>query len=304
MKKEENAVRVVNSISELHRLLELPPPQHPLITVLHLETLLAYDIPPEPEKVNYSFYQICMKKNFTGKLKYGQHYYDFDEGVLSFIAPGQILSSETVATEGWVLIIHPDLLQGYPLGKTIKEYGFFSYELSEALFVSEKEQQVMETILANIEQEYSANIDTHSQNIIITQIELLLNYAARFYNRQFITRKKVNIDLLSSLEALLTAYFSGDLALSLGLPTVEWVAGQLHLSPHYLSDLLRSATGQNAQQHIQNKLIEKAKEMLTTTSLSVGEIAYQLGFQYPQSFNKLFKNKTSFSPLQFRESFN
>lgn len=304
MKKEENTVRMVHSISELHRLLELPPPQHPLITVLHLEKLTASDIPPTPEKVNYPFYQVCMKKNFTGKLKYGQHYYDFDEGVLSFIAPGQILSAETAATEGWVLILHPDLLQGFPLGKTIKEYGFFSYELSEALFVSDKEQQVLETILANIEQEYSANIDAHSQSIIITQIELLLNYATRFYNRQFITRKKVNNDLLTKLEGLLSHYFNSGQALTQGLPTVEWMAGELHLSPHYLSDLLRNATGQNAQQHIQNKLIEKAKEILSTTTLSVGEIAYQLGFQYPQSFNKLFKNKTSFSPLQFRESFN
>ena len=303
MKKEENKVRDIQSISELHRQLALPAPQHPLITVLHLEEIKA--VPDAaPEKVTYNFYQVCMKKNFAGKLKYGQQYYDFDNGILSFIAPGQVLSTEGAATEGWVLIIHPDLLQGYPLGKTIKEYGFFSYELSEALFVSEKEQQLIETILANIEQEYSANIDTHSQNIIITQIELLLNYAARFYNRQFFTRKKVNNDLLSSLEALLSAYFNGDQALTLGLPSVEWIARQLHVSPHYLSDLLRSATGQNAQQHIQSKLIDKAKEMLSTTSLSVGEIAYQLGFQYPQSFNKLFKNKTSFSPLQFRESFN
>jgi AraC-like DNA-binding protein len=304
VKKEENNVRLVNSISELHRLLELPQPQHPLVTVLHLDTLKDVDIPPIPEKVNYHFYQVCLKKNFEGKLKYGQHYYDFDNGVLSLIAPGQILSSETAATDGWVLIFHPDLLQGYPLAKAIKDYGFFSYELSEALFVSEKEQQLIEIIVTNIEQEFSANIDAHSQGIIITQIELLLNYINRFYNRQFITRKKVNTDLLTRLEDLLASYFNSDQATTNGLPTVEYVAAQLNTSPHYLSDMLRNTTGQSAQQHIQNKLIDKAKEILSTTSLSVGEIAYQLGFQYPQSFNKLFKNKTSLSPLQFRESFN
>ena len=303
MKKEENGIRLIESISELHRHLELPQPQHPLITVLHLEELKPM---PEavPKKINYNFYQVCMKKNFAGKLKYGQQYYDFDNGVLSFIAPGQILSTEGVATEGVVLLVHPDLLQGYPLGKTIKDYGFFSYELSEALFVSDKEQQLLEIIISNIEQEFSANIDVHSQGIIITQLELLLNYANRFYNRQFITRKKVNNDLLTRLEALLLVYFNSNQAVESGLPTVEFIASQLNMSPHYLSDLLRTMTGQNAQQHIQNKLIEKAKEFLSTTTLSVGEIAYQLGFQYPQSFNKLFKNKTNVSPLQFRESFN
>jgi AraC family transcriptional regulator, transcriptional activator of pobA len=303
MKKEEQTLKIIQSISELRRLLYLPKPAHPLVSVIHLTEL--HNAPKiSSERVVYPFYQVCLKKNYEGKVRYGQHYYDFDEGVLSFISPGQVLSTEGVAAEGWVLLIHPDFLHGYPLGKTIRQYGFFSYELSEALFVSEQEEQVIEAILANIETEYNRNIDAHSQNIIVTQIELLLHYAERFYNRQFLTRKKINNDLLSKLEELLADYFNSDQAINLGFPTVEYIASQLNLSPHYLSDLLRNTTGQNAQQHIQNKLIEKAKEILSTTTLSVSEIAYQLGFKYPQSFNKLFKSKTNLSPLQFRQSFN
>ncbi len=252
----------------------------------------------------YPFYQVCMKKNYAGGLRYGQHRYDFDEGILSFIAPGQLLSAETAATEGWVLMIHPDFLQGYPLARTIRQYGFFGYELTEALFVSDREEQVIDGLLANIEAEYQANLDRHSQDIIVTQIELLLHYADRFYSRQFLTRKPVNNDLLTRLETLLTGYFTSEQGLTMGLPTVDYVAGQLNVSPHYLSDMLRSLTGQNAQQHIQQQLIDKAKTMLSTTTLSVGEIAYQLGFTYPQSFNRLFKSKTNLSPLQFRQSFN
>ncbi|MCK8490412.1 helix-turn-helix transcriptional regulator [Spirosoma sp. RP8] len=304
MKKEEQQpIRVIQSISELHRLLHLPKPEHPLVSVIQLDKVKQS---PQllNERVIYPFYQVCMKKNYDGKMRYGQNYYDFDEGVLSFISPGQLLYTSAGATDGWVLLIHPDFMQGYTLGKTIKQYGFFSYELTEALFVSDKEQQLIETILANIEDEYHSNIDRHSQDIIVTQLELLLQYADRFYNRQFITRKKINNDLLTKLELLLADYFNSDQTLTAGLPSVEYIADQLHVSPHYLGDLLRSMTGQNAQQHIQNKLIEKAKEFLSTTTLSVGEIAYQLGFKYPQSFNKLFKSKTNLSPLQFRQSFN
>ncbi|UFH57180.1 AraC family transcriptional regulator [Spirosoma sp. KNUC1025] len=303
MKKEETDIRVIESISQLHRLLHLPKPEHPLVSLIHLE-IIADSPQLGHERIIYPFFQICMKKNFEGKLRYGQNYYDFDEGVLSFIAPGQLLASDVVAHEGWVFLIHPDFLQGYPLARTIREYGFFSYESTEALFVSSKEQQLLEAILGQIETEYRANLDSHSQAIIITQIELLLHYVERFYTRQFITRKKVNNDLLSKLENVLFSYFHGDQVMEKGLPTVEFVAGELGLSPHYLSDLLRNMTGQNAQQHIQNKVIERAKSILSTTNLSVGEIAYQLGFKYPQSFNKFFKNKTNLSPLQFRQSFN
>ncbi len=301
--KKESPIRIINSICELHRLLSLPKPEHPLISLINMKDIK--EIPEELKgKVNYNFYQVCIKKNFEGKMKYGHNYYDFDDGIMSFISPGQILHTESVAEEGCVLLIHPDFLQGYPVSKTIKQYGFFSYELSEALFLSDKEQQMIEMILFHIEQEYHSPIDSHSQHIIIAQIELLIHYADRFYNRQFITRKKVNTDLLTRLEAILTDYFTNDQAAETGLPKVEFIAAQLSVSPHYLSDMLRMMTGQNTQQHIQNKLIEKAKESLSTTSLSVSEIAYALGFKYPQSFNKLFKSKTHVSLLEFRQSCN
>ena len=303
MKQEESSIRIINSICELHRLIGLPQPQHPLISLINMA-----DVPQIPEhlqgKASYNFYQVCIKKNYTGRMQYGHNYYDFDNGILSFISPGQILHTDSAASEGCVLLIHPDFLQGYPLAKTITQYGFFSYELSEALFLSDKEQQMIETILLQIEQEYHSAIDKHSQTIIIAQIELLLSYADRFYNRQFITRKKVNTDLLSRLETVLNHYSDSGEVTEKGLPKVEAIAAQLHVSPHYLGDMLRTTTGQNTQQHIQNKLVEKAKVILSTTTLPVSEIAYRLGFTYPQSFNKLFKNKTKVSPLEFRQSFN
>lgn len=222
---------------------------------------------------------------------------------MTFISPNQLLlhiQGEGSSPEGISLCFHPDFLNGYPLAKTIKSYGFFSYEISEALHLSEQEEAVVENILKSIETEYQSNIDQFSQDVIIAQIELLLQYSNRFYNRQFITRKPANDDILIRLENLLTDYFNN----VSGLPTVQFISEQLNVSPNYLSDMLRSITGQTTQQHIHNKLIDKAKELLTTTNLSVSEIAYQLGFEYPQSFNKLFKNKTNISPLEYRQSFN
>jgi AraC-like DNA-binding protein len=222
---------------------------------------------------------------------------------MSFIAPGQIIGNnhqDTSELSGWMLVLHADFIMGYPLAKTIKEYGFFSYELYEALHLSEKEEIMIETIMKNIATEYQSIIDNYSQNVIISHIELLLNYCDRYYNRQFITRKNASNELLTRLDAILTEHFNNKES---GLPGVQYISGQLNVSPNYLSDTLRSLTGQNTQQHIHNKLIEKAKEILTTTSLSVSEIAYQLGFEHPQSFNKLFKTKTNVSPLAFRNSF-
>ena len=307
MKKETNRPHIINSISEQRRLYSLPKPEHPLVSLINLD-----EIPPSPNKVAgtfiFNFYSIAIKRGFQGKkLKYGQNYYDFDEGVMSFMAPGQVLTTEfsdEVPQSGWILFFHPDFLRNYPLGKKIKEYGFFSYAVNEALHLSEKEEKMIETIMKNIEQEYRSNIDNFSQDVIISQIELLLNYSNRFYNRQFITRKNVNNDLLTKMEELLEDYFKGEKVSEFGLPTVKYVADELNISPNYLSDMLRSLTGQSTQQHIHDKLIEKAKESLTATSLSVGEIAHRLGFETPQSFSKLFKAKTELSPLQFRQSFN
>jgi AraC family transcriptional regulator, transcriptional activator of pobA len=190
------------------------------------------------------------------------------------------------------------------LAQAIKEYGFFSYAVNEALHLSEKEEAMIASIMLNIEQEYRAAIDSFSQDVMVSHMELLLTYANRFYNRQFITRKHAHNDLLIRLEALLSDYFKGDHVREMGLPTVQYISDQLNMSPNYLSDTLRQLTGQSTQQHIHDKLIEKAKESLTTTSLSVSEIAYQLGFEYPQSFSKLFKSKTRVSPLEFRQTFN
>ena len=306
MKKELNAPYIINSISELHRLLQLPKPAHPLISVIDLSEITCH-FDENLKSVVYNFYSICIKKNFTGKLKYGQNYYDFDEGVLTFFSPGQVIATATpddMVLEGCWLVIHPDFIQQYPIARTIKEYGFFTYAVNEALHMSDREEALITSVMHNIDQEYRSVIDSYSQDVIVSHIDLLLNYANRFYNRQFITRKNASHDLLTKLEELLSDYFDQENGSPTGLPTVQYLSDQLNVSPPYLSDMLRKLTGQNTQQHIHNKLIEKAKVILSTTSMSVSEIAYQLGFEYPQSFNKLFKSKTNLSPLEFRQSFN
>nr|WP_315179490.1 helix-turn-helix transcriptional regulator [uncultured Flavobacterium sp.] len=306
MKKESNSPYSINSISELHRLLQLPKPKHPLVSVINLNEIKCH-FDESIKSFVYNFYSICTKKDFKGKLKYGQNYYDFDEGIMTFFSPGQVISTvvdEDIALSGIWLVVHPDFIQNYALAKSIKDYGFFSYAVNEALHLSDKEEAMITDIMQNIDAEYCSVIDGFSQDVILSHIELLLNYSNRFYNRQFITRKNASNDLLSNLEKLLLDYFNGNKVQELGLPTVLYISEQLNVSPNYLSDMLRSLTGQSTQQHIHDKLIEKAKEILTTTSLSVSEIAYQLGFEYPQSFSKLFKSKTNVSPLEFRSSFN
>lgn len=296
----------IQSISEQHQLMGLPKPKHPLLTVFSHNDV-KYDKLFDMQQFTLNFYCIAIKKDFDGKLKYGQQYYDFEEGVMSFIAPGQVLAKLEPASAppgGSSLLFHPDFIAGTPLAAKIKNYHFFSYELHEALHLSESEERVIEDIFKNIEREYNSNIDSFSRDVMIAQIDLLLQYCNRFYARQFTTRKVANDEILIRLENLLSRCFNSDELQKNGLPTVQYVAQQLHLSPAYLSDMLRSITGQTTQQHIHAKVIEKAKELLSTTNLQVSEVAYQLGFEYPQSFNKLFKNKTSMSPLQFRHSFN
>lgn len=297
---------IVNSIFELHQLIGLPKPLHPLVSLIRMDEI------PRPEtsaqfNLMLNFYCVTLKKNLKGKLKYGQNYYDFDEGVLGMMGPKQILSTSSAdnyEVTGWWLIFHPDFIQPYTLGKQIKNYGFFSYDVHEALHLSEKEEQILEDIMKNIAQEYKSSIDAYSQDVMISHLELLLNYSNRYYNRQFITRKHLNNDLLSKLEQLLKAYFDSEAIQDKGLPTVQYLSQQLNLSPSYLSDLLKNLTGQTAQQHIHEHLILKAKELLSSTQLSVSEIAYQLGFEYPQSFSKLFKSKTTLTPLEYKQSFN
>jgi AraC family transcriptional activator of pobA len=302
--KNDHTPQKINSISELHRMLGLPKPLHPLVSLVD-NTRIAIDKDKLPAAFLFNFYNISYKASLRGKIRYGQNYYDFDEGGLVFTAPNQVMAiTDDTEYLGSTLLFHPDVIRNYPLGENIKKFGFFSYDTNEALHLSEKEKTVILNIFRNIEDELQSTIDDFSQDVIIAQIELLLNYSNRFYKRQFLTRKAVNNDLLSKAEHLLDGYFDQESALTKGLPTVQYLAVQLNVSPRYLSDMLRSLTGQNAQQHIHNKLIEKAKEMLSTSNLSVAEVAYQLGFEFPQSFNKLFKRKTNLSPLEFRQSFN
>ena len=297
------------TISEFHQFRELPKPQHPLISVIDVETVTHLHS-DEPMNLMLDFYSIAVKRMLNVKVKYGQQPFDFNEGIMSFMLPNQVFSiaidkkDEEVKKSGWVIYIHPDFLWNTTLAKTIKQYDFWDYSVNEALFLSEKEEAIINNIIQNIQQEYHSNIDKFSKQIIISQIESLLNYAERFYNRQFITREKAHHQILDHLEKLLNDYFNSDDLIKRGLPTVRYVAEQLNVSPKYLSNLLRVLTEQNTQQHIHDKLIEKAKEKLSTTNLSVSEIAYELGFEHLQSFSKLFKTKTKLSPLEFRQSFN
>jgi AraC family transcriptional regulator, transcriptional activator of pobA len=251
---------------------------------------------------------MSFKPKLGRKIKYGQGYYDFDEGGLLFAAPNQVVGGvndeEVSVCSLYTLLIHPDFFLRYPLAKKIKQYGFFSYAANEALHLSDKEKATIISIFSIMDEELNSRIDDFSQDVNISQIELLLNYANRFYKRQFLTRKAVSSELLQKLEEILDEYFSNEISLSQGVPTVQYLSEQLNISSSYLSDMLRSLTGQSAQQHIHQKLIEKAKEILSTTSLSVGEVAYQLGFEHPQSFSKLFKTKTNLSSIGFRRSFN
>lgn len=300
-----NKIHKIKSISEFHRLYGLPEPEHPLISVINLNGIDHSD----DFSIVIDFYSISIKRGLKAKFKYGQQAYDFDSGVMFFISPNQVYGKVEVDIEdmskasGWILLVHPDFFWNTSLAKNIRQYEYFDYTVNEALFLSEKEEKLLIDILQNIQQEYHSNIDKYSKNIIISHIEALLNYAERYYNRQFITREKANHQILEGVEALLTNYFNNEKLMSNGLPTVQLIAGQLNISPKYLSNILRLLTGQNTQQHIHEKLIAKAKEKLSTTDLSISEIAYDLGFEHLQSFSKLFKSKTNLSPLAFRKSF-
>ncbi|WP_461081891.1 helix-turn-helix domain-containing protein [Spirosoma flavus] len=302
-----NQPRRFKNISEFHQFRGLPKPEHPLVSVIDVANMR--NLLDKETSMVYDFYTITLKRNFNARMKYGQQEYDFDEGIMFFMAPGQVLKIEVgvnvpLVHSGWMLLIHPDFLWNTALAKIIKQYEYFDYAVHEALFLSEKEETIISGIMQNIQQEYHSNIDQFSQSVIIAQLELLLTYSDRFYHRQFLTRKITNHQILNRLETLLADYFNSDDLIEKGLPTVQSIADALNVSPNYLSGLLKVLTGQSTQQHIHEKLIEKAKEKLSTTDLSVSEIAYALGFEHSQSFSKLFKSKTALSPLEFRQSFN
>lgn len=309
MAMNNNQLFHFHTITEYHRAAGLPKPAHPLISLVHMDDL---DKPLADGSFSliYDFYSISMKRIKNVKYKYGQQASDFDEGVLFFMSPGQVFGVEIEKRsvmhrpEGWVILIHPDFIWNTSLAKTIKQYEFFNYSVYEALYLSDKEETMLTTIVNNIEQEYHANIDRFSQSVIIAQLELLLTYSERYYQRQFFTRKVASHEILTKLEDMLANYFKSGALAQKGLPSVTYIAENLNISPGYLSSLLKSLTGQNTQQHLHNKLIELAKEKLSTTNLSVSEIAYQLGFEHLQSFSKLFKNKTDLSPAAFRASYN
>lgn len=305
MKKDGNIIRI-NSISEVHHAFGLPKPQHPLISVMNFTQDHKFDKDKLPKYDVLNFYKITFITKVSGRLRYGQGYYDYDEGSILFVAPNQLVGTVDYgdSSSGYILLIHPDFFLGYPLAKKIKQYGYFSYATNEALHLSDKEKEAILSVYRIIEQELNGRIDEFSQDIAIAQIELLLSYANRFYKRQFITRKAVNHDLLQRVETTLDDYFNNGQLLRKGIPTVQYLSEQLHISPGYLSDMLRALIGQNTQQYIRYKLIEKAKEKLSTTTLNVSEIAYELGFEHSQSFSKLFKSKTKLSPLAFRAGFN
>lgn len=310
MKNPAKEFRVLNTVSDYTRFYGLPAPAHPLLTIVDLayarELARTQNLPPVTTPVVQQLYTVFLKRGLKGTLYYGHQSYDYSEGVLGFLAPGQVFAVDatldTSEVSGWMLTFHPDLLTKYQLGKKIASYGFFSYEVHEALHLSAREESMLDSVLSIVQNEYEQPIDTFSQDVLVSQLEVLLSYANRFYHRQFLTRRTAEHDLLSRFEALLNAYFAQDGEQP--LPTVQYFADELNVSPAYLSDMLRSLTGQNTQQHLHHGLIEKAKRLLLTTSLSINETAFQLGFEYPQYFSRLFKSKTGLTPAAFRMSTN
>ena len=273
--------------------------QHPLVSVIDMSKAT----PTQSARIRFGFYCVFLKEIKCGELKYGCNSYDYQEGTLVFVAPEQIVgvnSNEVIQPKGWALLFHPDLIRGTSLGHNIKDYSFFSYEVNEALHLSEKEKQIVIDCMNKIEYELQQSIDKHSKTLISNNIELLLNYCMRFYDRQFITRTNVNKDILVKFEKVLGNYFQSEITQTVGLPTVKYCADQLHLSANYFGDLIKKETGKSAQEHIHLKVIDIAKERIFDTSKSVSEIAYELGFKHPQHFSRMFKNETGFSPNQFR----
>jgi AraC family transcriptional activator of pobA len=297
-----------NSISDFHAFCSLPGPEHPLVSLVDYSKI-RYPVDDHEMKWIQNYYSIGLKRNVNAKFNYGQQQFDFDSGVLCFVSPLQFLRIEMkpdveVEPTGYLLLIHPDFLWGTSLIKKMKSYEFFSYQINEALFLSDKEEKIIVDLFKNIEKEYQNNIDKFTQELIVAQLELMLIYSERFYERQFLTRKRSSHELLVKFEEVLSQYFENGNLLENGIPSVKTIAEQMNISPNYLGTLLRIHTQQNTQQHIQNKIIDTAKERLSTTSLSVSEIAYELGFEHSQSFSKLFKQKTNQSPGEFRRLFN
>ncbi|HEX8022927.1 helix-turn-helix domain-containing protein [Mucilaginibacter sp.] len=273
---------------------------HPLVNIVDLskaDTRLN-------RRINYGFYTVFLKEIKCGDLKYGCNYYDYEEGSLVFVGPGQVIGQEDngeyYKPKGVALVFHPDLIRGTSLGRHIQDYTFFSYDVHEALHLSESERKIIADCFAKIRFELDHAIDKHSKTLIVSNIELFLNYCVRFYDRQFITRDLVHKGVLERFENLLDSYWDSDKPLTIGLPSVGYCADQLNLSANYFGDLIKKETGKSAQEYIQSKVIDVAKEKIFDTSKSLSEIAYGLGFKYPQHFTRLFKQRVGYSPIEYR----
>ncbi len=293
----------IDSVSKLHKVLGLSAPKHPLISIFQWSDVQHYDASKNYSEVRFvsELYSISQKDSPCENLMYGRNVYDFNEGSLMFVSPGQVLTG-TVEDEidGWGLIFHPELIRHTTLDKKMKEFTFFRYDVHEALFLSEKEKNTIKRILEDIQDEYSSNTDVYTKDLIVSQLELLLNYCQRFYSRQFITRTSRNKDLISQFEAILIEWLDSNEFEDKGLPTVKMCAKKMGMSPDYLSDMLKQETGKNAQDYIHFMIIDRAKNLLLSSSNTVSEVAYKLGFEYPQYFSKLFKLKTGLTPSQYR----
>lgn len=295
----------INSITQAHQAMGLPKPKHPLVSVVktaHFRPTMDF----RGLKIINNLYQITLKQLGCGNLMYGKNSYDYEEGTLVFTSPGQVtvfegeMPTDSESSKGWTLAFHPDLIRKSGLADKMSQYSFFNYEVNEALHLSDEELDTIEDLLAKIVKEYSQNLDKHSQNLIISNIELLLDYCTRFYDRQFYTRSNLNLDYVSKFEKLLNKYYEGELSDQKGLPNVKYLANELNFSSGYLSDLLKKETGKTAQEHIHLFVIEKAKNKLLNSKNSISEIGYALGFEYPQHFSNLFKSKTGLSPSEYR----
>ncbi len=298
-----NTLLHLKTISDLYRFLDLGYASHPLIAVIDFGKLVDHRTEEIP--ITTDFYSIMFKNYCRNHIRYGRKHIDFQDGSLLCISPNQLITIDNDVEikenmQGWGLFFHPDLIRGTSLGYKIKENTYFTYEVSEALHLSNKEKEILFDCIAKIQEELTQNIDNHSQDVIVSAIDLLLNYCSRFYGRQFITRKSVNVDVVSKVEQILRFYFDKEHKNKQGVPTVKFLADKVNLSPNYLSDLLKRETGLNALDHIHYAVIEEAKNLLIESNQSVSEVAYALGFEYPQYFSRLFKQKTGKTPLEFR----
>lgn len=293
----------IKSVSDMHEVFGLPKPRHPLVSVIRFKNAKiksAY----HHIRCSFGMYCITHKNDTDGSMRYGRNSYDFQEGSMVFIKPGQVLKYDGHQSSnqdpGWALLFHPDLIRKSEFGRTIEGYSFFSYDITEALHISDEEKHSLNELIVKIEKEYRQNIDRHSQKLIISNIELILDYCTRYYDRQFYTRSNLNKDLVAKFEVLLKDYYSQENQLDKGIPSVNFCANELNMSPKYLSDLLKKETGKNAKNHIDDFIINKAKNRLLGSKKSVSEIAFSLGYEYSQHFSKIFKAKTGMSPGEYR----